>query len=111
MFDIKKSNKAHIEGDEHFIVVRENTVYLRIVGKEGAYTVMTATAGEDDFVVNSHSNQDALIMSAQKVANLINTTANTKFDHNNRCYIEICSCEFISDAYRVAELLFKNLGD
>lgn len=47
MFDIKKSKKAYIESAEHFVVVRDGVVYLRIVGEEGNYKIMTATAGED----------------------------------------------------------------
>jgi hypothetical protein len=46
-FDIKRSNKAYINSNEHYIVIRKGVVYLRIVGSEGNYVVMTATAGED----------------------------------------------------------------
>lgn len=48
VFDIRKSVKANFNQPEQFVVVQGGVVYLRIVGEDGSYTVMTATAGEDD---------------------------------------------------------------
>jgi len=109
MFDIKKSEKNHIESPEHFIVVRDGVVYLRIVGEEGNYSVMTATAGEDYIGVRSFVDQDALVAAAISVSGVFNGQASVQYDFLNRHYAIICSCEYISDAYRVAEILFKIL--
>jgi hypothetical protein len=109
MFDIRKSTKAHIDSPEHFVVVRRNTVYLRIVGEEGAYTVMTATAGEDDGSFRAFGDQDALNEAALKVIGQMDLRSARKTDFHERPYVEICYCEYLSDAYRAAVIFFANL--
>ena len=109
MFDIKRSEKNHIEGKEQFIAVLDNVVYLRIVGEEGDYVVMTATAGEDYPGTIPFDDQDALISAALKVAGEFNTPSSVKYDFHNRAYATICHCEYISDAYRVVQKLFEIL--
>lgn len=111
MFDIKKSKKAYIESAEHFVVVRDGVVYLRIVGEEGNYKIMTATAGEDYHGANFFNNQIALNEAALKISASLNTKSRLKSDYHNREYVEIGSCEYISDAYRVAEMLFVKLEE
>lgn len=109
MFDIKRSQKAYIESSEHFIVVRGGIIYLRIVGDEGSYDVMTATAGEDYGGVASFANQMALNEAALRVSAFLNTSPQVKSDYHGREYVKICNCEYLSDAYRAAEMLFANL--
>lgn len=108
-FDIRRSKKAHIEAPEHFIVVREKTVYLRILGQEGAYIVMTATSGEDSGHYLAYGDQLALHQAAIVVARHIDAEPIFKADFDNRPYVEVCQCEFLSDAYRAAALLFECL--
>lgn len=109
-FDIRRSSKSYIDSPEHYIVTHDGTVYLRIVGQEGSYRVMTATSGEDtgDFVAFGY--QDLLNKAAIGVAKLIETNPAIRNDFHNRPYVQICECEFISDAYRAAALLFKKLA-
>lgn len=111
MFDIKKSDKSYINSKEHFIVVMNETVYIRIIGEEGNYLVITATAGEDCNGIKSFGNQIILNEAAFIVAEMINTKSEGKYDFHNRGYVEICTCEYISDAYRAAEMLFKILDE
>lgn len=108
-FDIRRSTKAYINSAEQYIVVLRDVVYLRIAGAEGSYVVMTATVGEDDGSARAFENQNALVEAAFAVAKKIGTTPVPKYDFHNRPYIEVCLCEFLSDAYRVAEHLFALL--
>ena len=109
-FDIRKSSKAHIEAPEHYIVVRDGVVYLRIIGQEGSYDVMTATSGEDAGTVSAFGDQHSLNEAAIEVAKQIRSTPEHKEDHHTRPYVKICECEFLSDAYRAAVLLFDRLA-
>lgn len=107
MFDIKKSNKSYIQSNEHFIVVRDQFVFLRIVGKEGCYHIITATADEDNAAIRAYPHQQTLNDSALKLSERLGVRPTVKYDYHNRSYVEIAKCEYISDAYRAAELLFK----
>jgi hypothetical protein len=109
-FDIRKSNKAYIEAPEQFIVVHGGVVYLRIVGQEGSYDVMTATSGEDTGAVFAFDDQHVLNQIAIEVAQQIGCAPEHKEDHQNRPYVKICNCEFLSDAYRAADILFDRLA-
>lgn len=109
-FDIRKSSKAYIEAPEHYIVVHNGTVYLRIVGQEGSYVVMTATSGEDVGTDSAFGDQHALNEAAREVAKQIHCIPESKYDHHNRPYVKICECEFLSDAYRAAANLFDKLA-
>lgn len=46
-FEIYTSNKVGLESKESYIVTRGNTGYLRILGAEPEWSLMTATADED----------------------------------------------------------------
>lgn len=108
-FDIKRSGKAYINSDEHYIVTVQGTIYLRIVGSEGNYTVMTATAGEDNYGISSFSNMAELNEAASLVSSSLGLKPDVKIDVHGREYIRLCRCEYLSDAYRTAELLFSHL--
>jgi len=109
MFDIRKSNKAYIESPEQFVVVRGDTVYLRIVGEEGEYTVMTATSGEDCGRFRAFRNQGALNEAALRVVEQMDLQSAKKNDYHDKPYVEICYCEYLSDTYRTAVIFFANL--
>lgn len=111
MFDMRKSNKANIDSPEHYIIVKDDIVFLRILGDEPNYQVMTATAGEDNGTISCFTNQGALLEAAQRVSAQLNILPVVKKDHLNREYVAICECEYLSDAYRAAEILFNKLDD
>ncbi len=111
MFDIMKSTKANIDSREHFIVVREGIVYLRILGEEQDYRVMTATAGEDGDKILPAKDQLGLIKAAVNVAIEMKLKPQFRNDNFDRAYVEVGSCQYLSDAYRTAEMLFQQLDD
>lgn len=108
-FDIRKSNKAYFDTPEHFVVVGDRTVYLRIVGQEGAYTVMTATSGEDVGDSTAVGEQYAMNEAAVAASGQLGLEPVFKIDCHNRPYVEICKCDYLSDAYRAAVFFFGNL--
>lgn len=109
-FDIKKSSKSYLDAEEHFIVTYDAKVYLRILGKEGGYEIITATAGEDCGRISALENQDLLIAAAVGVIkDEFNSDCSVSYDYNGRSYVRICGCEYLSDAYRIAEALFNKL--
>lgn len=109
-FDIRRSNKAYIDSPEHYIVVLKGIVYLRILGQEGSYRVVTATAAEDDGNFSAFQNQSELMSAAIRCSGTIGTANRLKLDFHNRAYVEICTCEFLSDAHRLASMLFQELA-
>lgn len=110
-FDIKRSNKAYINSNEHYIITAHGVVYLRVVGSEGSYVVMTATAGEDFSGEMACSNLVALNEAALRTSKNFGLVPTVKRDYHGREYVELCRCEYISDAHRAAERLFELLEE
>jgi hypothetical protein len=108
-FDIRKSSKSYINADEHFIVVRDDVLYLRIVGKEFHYNVLTATASEDSGNIVVFNDQAYLIEIALRVAEYYDAQPLLKTDHLQRPYVDFGRCDFLSDGHRAAEKLFEFL--
>ena len=108
-FDIIRSSKSYINSDEHYIVVFEGVVYLRVVGSEGDYIVMTATAGEDFNGVVAYGNLVELNEAALRASKAFGLIPAVKRDYHGREYVEVCRCEYLSDAYRAAEQVFSLL--
>jgi hypothetical protein len=106
-FDIKRSTKAYINSSEHYIITECGVVYLRVVGAEGNYVVMTATAGEEFAGDVACPDMISLNLAALRTSKTFGLKPIVKQDYHGREYVEICRCEFISDAFRAAERLFK----
>lgn len=111
IFDIRRSSKSYIDSREHFIVAYQSTVYLRVVGHEGNYRVMTATASEDDGSFWAFKSQELLNEAARNVSRQLGVDSISKYDFHNRPYVEMCSCQYLSDVYRASALLFTNLNE
>ena len=109
VFDIRRSNKSYIESPEQYVVVLTGTVYLRIVGQEGSYTVMTATADEDSGDFRAFGDQRAMNEAAVRASTQLGLNPSRRADFHSRPFVEICECEFLSDAYRAAALFFAEL--
>ncbi len=109
MFDIKKANKAGIDGSEHYIVEYDGMVLMRVFGAESQYYLMTATAGEDVGAATPYRYQPALLAAAKQAANTLNISACHKYDSSGRQYVEFTSCEYLSDVYRASEIILKYL--
>lgn len=118
-FDIRRSKKSHIDSELHFIVTNDDIVFLRILGNDFRYEIMTATADEDNGAFRSDNDQKRLIEAAlitssnlfYKINENIGSYYSSHIDYHGREYIKICECEFISDAYRVAEEFFKIINE
>jgi hypothetical protein len=113
LFDIKKSEKSYLEGKEKYIVVYDNQVMLRVLGKEGAYEIMTATVGEDYGDTQPFMDKEALIEAALALNEIFGVSLNPveKRDYNDRAYVYICTCEYLSDVYRITDKLIKILNE
>ena len=109
-FDIRRSNKSGINSQEHFIVVRGDTVFLRVIGREMDYILVTATAGEDTGQFHPYKDKKRLAQAALRTASLLKTPSCRMVDRKNREFTFICGFHFVSDAYRVSELLFEFLN-
>ncbi len=110
-FDIKRTIKSHINSEEHYIVTAKGVVYLRAVGAEGNYVVMTATADEDSKSEVSCPLMAALNEAALRAANSFNLEPTVKSDVKGREYVELCQCEYLSDLFRLSERLFSHFKD
>lgn len=105
-FDIRRSYKQHLNAPEKLMVCRESTIFLRILGEEPNYEIMTATADEDSTAFTRVGNQPYLIETALRVAAEIGIKTCVRKDHAGREYAKICSFEYISDAFRISDKFF-----
>ncbi len=71
---------------------------------------MTATTGEDDGDYRVFNNQSAMHTAAMRASDRLNLIPSQKSDIHNRSFVEICKCEFLSDAYRAATVFFSELA-
>lgn len=108
-FDITKSVKRDLYGDDKFIVIRDNAILLRIIENDNSYIVMTPTARDDKGGYNLYQDAELLMDIAKTAAKDCNLNQVTRKDYAKRDYIEIEACEYISDAYRYAERFVKIL--
>lgn len=112
---IKQSNKRGFGGQESFIVTRGKTSYLRIVGNYPDYSLMTATASEDDKSYYVCRSKIKLISSALQLGTLLNILPSHETDSSGRKFIRICAITFIpgktkedlEEVYEVIEHFFK----
>lgn len=110
-FDIRRSNKHGIDSPEHFIVTKGNIVFLRVLGGEPDYNLVTATASEDTGQFHPYRDKKRLLEAALRTSARLGTQSSRTSDRKGREYIRICVFEFISDAYRVAEKFFDTLEE
>ncbi len=92
---IEKSNKRGFGGQESYIVTRGKTSYLRIVGNDPRYSLMTTTASEDDKSYYVCSNRIKLVSSALQLGARLNIPPSHEADSWGRKFIRICAIEFI----------------
>lgn len=112
---INKSNKRGFGGQESWIVTRGRTSYLRIIGNDPSYSLMTATASEDDKSYYVCSNKVNLISSALQLGNLLKLPPSREEDSSGRKFIRICAVNFIpgqeqddlAELYAVLEKFFQ----
>jgi len=87
---IRSSRKSGINSKESYIVTRGWTSYLRILGSQPQYSLVTATASEDSGRITVCNDQVRLIAAAKKLGKELET--NTLYVgqgyHHERLYAE-----------------------
>lgn len=89
-FLIIKSSKIGLDSDESYVVIRDRTSFLRVLGGEPAWELMTATASEDHGRIKVCSDQRRLIESALRLGGELKTEPKVEKDWRNREYVKVC---------------------
>lgn len=90
-FQIIDSDKAGLNSKESYAVIRGNTSFLRILGGEPEWTLVTATASEDHGRINVCTNQLRLVASALRLGAELKTNPTVEKDWMGREYVTICA--------------------
>lgn len=90
-FSIIESNKVGLDSKESYVVVQGRTAFLRILGAEPEWSLMTATAGEDHGRVQVCSDQRRLVEAALRMGAELNTEPSVERDWKGREYVKICT--------------------
>jgi hypothetical protein len=89
-FDILRSDKNGLYGPESYVVVREGIGYLRLLGSEPQWSLITATASEDHGRIKVCDDTPRLVESALRLGVEIGTYPNFDEDWKGREFIRIC---------------------
>ncbi len=79
-----------LDSDESYVVVRDWTSFLRVLGGEPRWELMTATASEDHGRIKVCSDQRRLIESALRLGGELKTEPKVEKDWRNREYVKVC---------------------
>lgn len=89
-FAILPSNKTGLDSKESYVVVRYRTSFLRVLGDEPRWELMTATASEDHGRLPVCADQRRLVESALRLGAELETKPRVERDRNGREYVKIC---------------------
>ena len=89
-FQIIESKKSGLDSRESYVVTRNRTSFLRILGGEPEWALMTATASEDDGRIKVCADQLRLIESALRLGAELDTKPSVETDWLGREYVKIC---------------------
>jgi hypothetical protein len=89
-FEIHTSNKVGLVSKESYIVTRGGTGFLRILGAEPEWSLMTATANEDDGRTPRCPDQLRLVEAALRLGTELKTEPRVERDWQGREYVKIC---------------------
>ncbi|WP_133698746.1 hypothetical protein [Roseateles toxinivorans] len=89
-FFLLESSKVGLESDESFVVVRNRTAFLRVLGAEPEWSLMTATADEDHGRVLACADQRRLVEAALRLGAELNTRPTVERDRKGREYVKVC---------------------
>jgi hypothetical protein len=106
---ILQSDKVGLYSKESFIIVRGKTSFLRILGCEPVWDLMTATASEDHGRIQVCSNQMRLLEAALRLGAELGTKPTVEKDRMGREYVKICVVQQMPDEDDAA--LNKELQD
>lgn len=88
-FEILESEKTGLNATEGYVVVRGRTSFLRFLGADPKWTLMTATASEDHGRIQVCSDRRRLVESACRLVSEDGGKPKVKRDREGREYIEI----------------------
>jgi hypothetical protein len=88
---ILDSNKSGINSRESCVVVRDGISYLRILGADPSWQLMTATASEDDGRARVCSNQLRLVEAGLRYCLELNVSPLVRRDLLGREYVTVCN--------------------
>lgn len=110
----RRSLKRGLHSKNQYIVTRGQTVFLRVLGSDSYYEVMTATADEDNLPFTTHKNIAHVIEAATRTtADFFNKPPMITKDRANRTYAKLGILDGLDDedfeqfVYR----FFKHLDD
>jgi len=89
-FQIFKSNKVGLDSEESYVVVRNRTSFLSVLGGEPEWQLMTATASEDHGRISVCGDQRRLIESALRLGVELKTEPRVERDWQGREYVKVC---------------------
>lgn len=89
-FEIIKSTKAGLLSEGSWLVVRGSTSYLRVLGQEPSWTLVTATANEDNGLIRVCRERRRLIETAIRLCSAMGLGPHEAKDRFGRDYVNIC---------------------
>jgi len=89
-FDVLRSDKNGLYGPESYVVAREGIGYLRLLGSEPQWSLITATASEDHGRIEVCNDTFRLVESALRLGVEIGTYPNFDVDWKGREFVRIC---------------------
>lgn len=89
IYSVLESNKVGLESKESYVVVRDRTAFLRILGAEPEWSLMTATADEDHGRVLVCRDHRRLIEAALRLGAELNTRPSVERDWKGREYVKV----------------------
>jgi hypothetical protein len=89
-FDVLRSIKNGLNSPESYVVAREGIGYLRLLGSEPHWSLITATASEDHGRIKVCNDKHRLVESALRLGVEIGTCPIIDVDWMGREFIRIC---------------------
>ena len=89
-FQIINSTKVGLNSKESYIITRGRISYLRVLGDEPEWTLMTATASEDHGRIQVCDDQRSLIEAALRLGAELKCDPRVEKDFVQREYVNIC---------------------
>lgn len=108
-FEIHTSNKVGLNSKESYIVTQGRTGFLRILGAEPEWSLMTATADEDHGRIQRCPDQLRLVEAALRLGTELETEPRVERDWQGREYVKICV--ITRDAGQAQDDLEKKIED
>lgn len=115
-YQIVRSNKVGLDSEESYVVARNGVSFLRILGGEPHWTVMTATASEDLGPIQVCADLQRLVAVALRLCKELDSSSKVVKDRLGRPYVTIGTItreagESEDDFQRINNALFQRFFD